>query len=485
MKTHKLIFTLLFLISGFYKSFAQPGTLDASFGKAGIKTFSAKLNTSFDKVTAVVLDQAGNTLVCGTDSLNNTSTNTQGFALRLLPNGTLDTSFAKGGKLRFDDLYQNWSFFPQSIATFNDGSMVFAGYRAYAGTQYPTLIRLNKDGSRNISFGSSASGYMDISSTNTTITSTAFLTSVQISTDQSLIFASGATSSDASGNFLMAAVNSSNGTQASYGGSPDGTFSYDFGIVAPTYDEVKCSALFGDKLYLVGNSANTVIAIVVWNLTTGSLESTFKGGGRTTLAIGGTGATINTAYAVSISPQDTSINIAGSATVSGAYNTLLYKIDKTGTSLYSQVYLPFGASQSQSYTVTTDINNKIVMGGGANIGSNYLWTVMRVNPADGSVDNSFGTSGVQTYSTILSQSLDESIRGIECRSDGSYILKGTVSSTGGNTDVLLKKVTLSGSPDLSYGTQSEAKNWVVDANTHVTNILQRSDSKLWVVGDYN
>jgi uncharacterized delta-60 repeat protein len=126
------------------------GSLDASFGNGG------KVLTDFDgfndDALAVLIQPDGKIVAAG--SAKNPA-NFYDFALaRYRPDGTLDTSFGQGGKVRTDFGVQNFDQ-ARSAVLQPDGKIVAAGFTslAFGDTRY-AAARYNADGTLDKSFGS-------------------------------------------------------------------------------------------------------------------------------------------------------------------------------------------------------------------------------------------------------------------------------------------------------------------------------------------
>ncbi|OMQ12841.1 calcium-binding protein [[Flexibacter] sp. ATCC 35103] len=139
----KIIFT--FILLGFFSNVnlcAQQGKVDIKFN-----TIDNGLNgDGFDKTVRTLSLQSDNKLIVGGDYLNINGIPTS-YLSRLKPTGTIDDSFDTGTGLNgkvYDSYIQN------------DGKiMVAGGFTAYNGNSSGRLIRLNEDGSQDITFNTS------------------------------------------------------------------------------------------------------------------------------------------------------------------------------------------------------------------------------------------------------------------------------------------------------------------------------------------
>lgn len=123
------------------------GTLDASFGSAGIIT--TDFASRDDQAIGLALQTDGRIVVSGSTSSGG---GYRDFALaRYNGNGTLDTSFGNGGKVTTD--FGGGDDAAPSVAVQTDGQIVAAGF-AYTASSDFALARYNGwDGSLDASFG--------------------------------------------------------------------------------------------------------------------------------------------------------------------------------------------------------------------------------------------------------------------------------------------------------------------------------------------
>lgn len=124
------------------------GTLDPTFGTGG-KIATDIISTDSDQATDVLVQPDGKIVLAGC-----AGTNTVGLmtAVRYLPNGTLDTSFADNGILQIPN---SASVFFNSVALQTDGKLVFGG----GGNGVFAIYRYNSDGTADTAFGNN--GFVD------------------------------------------------------------------------------------------------------------------------------------------------------------------------------------------------------------------------------------------------------------------------------------------------------------------------------------
>jgi uncharacterized delta-60 repeat protein len=148
------------VVSGYYQNdqgnweicvlrYNTDGSLDDTFGSGGVATVAVSADTL---AASLAIDSAGRIVIVGG---TRPDPGYHGFLIiRLLSDGTLDTSFGSDGKVTtnltdYDDL-------PSGVSIETSGKIIVAG-RAY-GVDYWALVRYNPDGSLDDEFGSGGDG---------------------------------------------------------------------------------------------------------------------------------------------------------------------------------------------------------------------------------------------------------------------------------------------------------------------------------------
>ncbi len=143
----KALYIILLITAFAYSGMAQDGTLDSTFADKGILAFD--LNKKSDTGHGLAVQPDGKILVSMSGSL---ITKFDIVLIRLLEDGTLDTTFANKGIYNYGNPDETDLNYGVSLRA--DGSIfVFGGYGVTAPNTDLVLIKLDKDGVPDPSFG--------------------------------------------------------------------------------------------------------------------------------------------------------------------------------------------------------------------------------------------------------------------------------------------------------------------------------------------
>jgi uncharacterized delta-60 repeat protein len=161
-------------VNALFVGLNQDGTLDASFGSGGIAEINAGGITAggsyYSKATAATLMPDGRILASSTVSYSEDGGGLRFAAIRLMPDGAPDSTFATGGIAQIpgtEDRGTNWAF---DIARDARGGILVIGGTENPSGQGGMLVRLKGDPD------SDGDGIVDASETNTGIFVSAFNT---------------------------------------------------------------------------------------------------------------------------------------------------------------------------------------------------------------------------------------------------------------------------------------------------------------------
>ena len=371
----KILFLLLSAACLF--SYGQPGSLDPTFGTAGITTTSFGATSAVSKSMAIQTD--GKIVMAGYHFNGSIET----FALaRYNTNGSLDNTFDGDGRLT--TVVGTSNSRANSIAIQPDGKIVVAGVARNSNNDF-ALARYNTNGSLDVTFDG------DGIVTTAIGTSADEANSIVIQTDGKIVVAGSSFIGGSTWDFALARYNTDGSLDITFDG--DGKLTTAIG----TSDDFAYSIVLqtDGKIVVGGNSdigGNLDFSLARYN-TDGSLDNTFDGDGKLTVSIG-----FATNAAAVVIQTDGKILITGGTGSDFAlarYNTngsLDNSFNGTGI-----VQTPVGTSNSaaaSSIAIQTD--GKIVAAGTAFVtGNGRDFALVRYNP-NGTLDNTFDGDGKVT-----------------------------------------------------------------------------------------
>lgn len=128
--------------------FNSNGSMDNTFGTGGIAVIDIDPNYT-EESGAFCLLPNGKIIIAGSSQINSAKPDYQ--LVRLMSNGSLDTSFGTNGVV-FIDINDDINF-PESIAFFPDGKLAITGMNwVFQGDWYGSVIKINSDGVLDNSF---------------------------------------------------------------------------------------------------------------------------------------------------------------------------------------------------------------------------------------------------------------------------------------------------------------------------------------------
>ena len=361
-----------------YRSFAQAGSLDVTFGNSGIVT---TLIGTTDRCNSIALQNDNKILVAGASKIG---ANYDFALLRYKSNGNLDSSFGNIGKITVslgtgDDI-------GKSVAIQTDGKILLAGYSAIGTSNYFALIRVNSNGILDTTFNNDGK----------------VITSIGSNDDNG-----NAMALQANGKILVAGY-SFNGSSKDLAivryntdGSLDSSFDYDGKVTTSfsAFDEIGNSiAVQPDgKIIVAGNAEfNTSypkIALARYN-SDGSLDSSFDNDGKVTASIG---LYANGAQSVFVQ-TDGKIVTTGYTNFGFGPVFALLRYNPTGSldSTFDFDGIVMGTStHSIAYSTLEQSDHKIIVAGWTDttsLSNAHHFTTYRYK-ANGTIDSSFGING--------------------------------------------------------------------------------------------
>ncbi len=483
------------------------GSLDATFGTGG------KVLTDFvgdDGARAVVVQSDGKIVVVGT---SNGAGGSYDFALaRYNSNGSLDTSFDGDGKV----IMPIGSFFDEgwSVKLQSDGKIVMGGI-AYNGTNYDfALARFNANGSLDLSFNGTGKVTVGIG------TGDDFSKSIAILPDGKIVLAG---QSNIGGNydFAVARFNANGSLDTTFDGDGKATT-----VIGSSDDTGENMVVQSDgKIVVVGgsyNGSNYDFAVVRYN-TNGSLDTTFDGDGKLTLA-GGTGT--DYLYAVAIDAEGRIVCAGTSNNASGVAQFAVVRVlgfPAPGVWNVNEVQLQAGAggisvtgqmdaaglstTATLEYGTTAAFGSSTALGtftgnglqavsatlypGGLTRGTTYYFRIVATNAngtttgatqsltfAPGALDYTFGQRG--TVTTPIGAA-NEQANAVVVQSDGKVLAAG-FSNNGSNDDFALVRYNADGTLDTSFGGSGRVTTAFASGNDGINAVALQPDGKILVAG---
>jgi uncharacterized delta-60 repeat protein len=244
-------------------------------------------------------------------------------------------------------------------------------------------------------------------------------------------------------------------------------------IGSPNDDEAKAVVIQMDgKIVVAGSSRQGIIyvfAVVRYN-SNGTPDNTFSGDGIVTTAIGVSSG----ANAIVIQP-DGKIVVAG-----GSYNgsnndfaLIRYNTDGTPDNSFDGdgiVTTSVSSSNDDAYSIALQTDGKIVVAGnsGASIRN---FALVRYNPTDGSLDNSFNSTGI-----VITPGNTADAAGLAIQVDGKILIAGR-----GGVDFALVRYNTNGTPDNSFDGDGIVTT-AIGSSSEVRSVIVQPDGKIVAAG---
>jgi len=425
-----IVFLILISISTI--NFAQNGVLDPSFGNAG--TVLTSIGAT-DRGHSIAKQADGKLLVTAFHQ----NTPNMLALLRYNLDGTLDASFDTDGMvtISFNVSSQSSSTSNYSIAVQADGKILVGGDSQGNTTVDFTVFRFNTNGSLDTGFDTDGKVQINFGAFNSSSA-----TAISIQSDGKILL-SGHTSSSGNSDFAVVRLTTN--------GSLDTSFDADGKVVIPVgdfEDRSYAMAIQTDGKIIIGGSAlgNIITDFALIRLNTnGSLDTSFDADGKVITPFNTNGNQIKDIQIQS----DGKIIVTGISygTISGSYSNNFalarYTVDgnlDTSFGVEGKVLTNITANTNNavSNAILLQADGKIICGGNYyNALGIFELAMVRYN-SDGSLDETFGTSGVTTTS------LEDGAFGndITFQIDGKIVLVGnSVNNVTNKTSIVLARYT--------------------------------------------
>lgn len=363
--------------------------------------------------------------------------------------GDLNPSFGGGdGVTVLDHFAKQLIESGDAFAIQPDGKMLIAGSGTDGfGRFFPDflLVRLNADGTPDATFGTGGQVTLDFGGA---YTSQEEAFAITLQPDGKIIVA-GRASLTATENdplnydFALARFTANGSLDGSFGSG--GKVRTDLGSMA---DAARGLALAADgSIYAVGESGGN--AAVVHYTSAGVLDTNFHGDGKIVLELGGAdtlrGAVVQ-ADGKLIAAGTTGLDFAAVRITSAG--TLDAGFGNSGIRL-----VDFGSPAEEARALALDGSGRLVLGGGARVGTTYDFALARLTPT-GALDVTFGTGGKFTFnaSTNSTSAALERIDGLAIQADGKIVVAGTGPDSVNRQQWEAARVTDTGTLDAGFGT---------------------------------
>jgi uncharacterized delta-60 repeat protein len=404
----KHLYALLFFLQSSFL-FAQPGTLDNSFGVFGVALYTFFVPVNHGEALALQAD--GKILVAG--HLIDT-TYDKAFVIRLTSSGTADPGFNQ-----FISDASIGNEYARAVAVQSDGKIVLAGHVAAVDSDF-LVIRLLSNGDLDSTFGTNGAVIAGFSPGSIDETN-----DLVIQPDGKILIAGWTRTVDK--DVAVLRFNSD--------GSPDSTFGVNGKVatdISGNFEEAHSIKLLpGGRIVVAGFSSSPFTAqdvMVARYQSDGTIDSSFDADGIALLNIN---SDDEAALDMEVQPDGKIVTAGYAYSVFTYADNLLVRFDTTGaldTSFNGTGYAVSNNTNSDqiAYDVMLQPDGKIVITGRAFISSNFNIHLERFH-SNGSVDLSFGTSG-HVFTPIGIED-DFSFAGL-LQPDGKIVVTGYYTDSG-------------------------------------------------------
>jgi len=399
---------------------AGDGDLDPTFG--GVGTVMTDFSHSTDWANAVAIQPDGKIVVVGTTYKQNDYSDEDFAVARYNTDGTLDSTFGRGGKVRTD--FPGLAAVASSVVIQPDGKIVVAGgaFPLFTFAGNFEIVRYNSNGRLDRSFGDGG------------IVTTVF--------------------EEGSYAFAIAL-------------QPDGK------IVAG-------GTVFVD--FVIGDQSDTDFALARYN-SNGSLDTTFGNGGLVSTDFVGKE---DDAFSVLIQPDGKIVAVGSANDNVSNYDFAAARYLSNGTidqtfGTGGTVKTDFGDQNfDRARSAVLQSDGKIVAAGFAisHGGGTENFALARYG-SNGVLDSSFGRAGI---TQISFGSCCQSANQVLLQADGKLIAVGYPNSESSDSDFTLARLNPNGSLDSTFGVQGKVRTSFGDLNGGANGAALQPDGKIVAVG---
>ncbi len=411
---------ILTLFASVQMAQATDGDLDPTFGTGG--TLMTDLNRSTDIANTVAIQADGKLIVVGQTYKNNDFSNEDFAVARYNTDGTLDTTFGNGGRVRTD--FPGLAAVPSAVVIQADGKIVVAGgaFPLFTFAGDFKVVRYNPNGSLDRSFGSGG------------IVTTTF---------------------------------------------PEGSYAFDVAL-QPDGKIVAAGTVFVN--FIPGESSDTDFALARYN-TDGTPDATFGNGGQVSTDFLGFE---DDAFSILIQPDGKIVAVGSANDPATFYDFAAARYLSNGTidttfGVAGKVRTDFGDQNfDRARSAALQADGKIVAAGFAisQNGGVQNFAVARYT-SNGILDTTFSGDG---KTQIDFGNCCQSATKVLLQSDGKIITVGGSNGESGEDDFLLARLNSRGSLDATFGIGGKVRTSFGDLNGGANGAALQSDGKIVAVG---
>jgi uncharacterized delta-60 repeat protein len=413
--------TLLASYGGAQPARAAAGDLDQTFGRHGKVT--TDFNGTTDIAYAVALQPDGKIVVVGTTYANNDYSNEDFAVTRYNENGTLDTSFGANGRVTTN--FPNLAAVASAVAIQSDGKIVVAGgaFPLFTFLGDYAIVRYNANGSLDTSFGRGGIVRTRFSAGGSYAYAVALQADGKIIAGGT-VFVDFSTDDSSNTDFAMVRYRP-NGTLDPTFGNGGGVIT-DFDGFNDDVQALLIQT--DGKIVAVGDAKNPAhyydFALARY-LPGGALDTTFGAAGKVRTDFGA--SNLDIAYSAALQSNG-KIVAAGLATFNNGIEQdfAIARYNQNGTldtnfSLDGRVTIDFGSYLQTAYSVLIQTDGKIVTVGYPNTESSDSDFLLARCNRNGSLDSTFGVGGKVRTSF---GDLNDGANGAVLQPDGKIIAVG-------------------------------------------------------------
>jgi len=400
---------------------AAAGDLDQTFGRRGKVT--TDFNGTTDIAYAVALQPDGKIVVVGTTYANNDYSNEDFAVTRYNANGTLDISFGVNGRVTTN--FPNLAAVASAVAIQSDGKIVVAGgaFPLFTFLGDYAIIRYNPNGSLDTSFGRGGIVRTRFSAGGSYAYAVALQTDGKIIAGGT-VFVDFSTDDSSNTDFALVRYRPNGTLDATFGNG--GGVMTDFDGFNDDVQALLIQP--DGKIVAVGDAKNPAhyydFALARY-LAGGVLDTTFGAGGKVRTDFGA--SNLDIAYSAALQSNG-KIVAAGLATFNNGIEQdfAIARYNQNGTldtnfSLDGRVTIDFGSYLQTAYSVLIQTDGKIVTVGYPNTESSDSDFLLARCNRNGSLDSTFGMGGKVRTSF---GDLNDGANGAVLQPDGKIIAVG-------------------------------------------------------------